>query len=70
MNFTRLTLEDIDDIRPLMAKAANRLCDNTIGTLFMWRDYFKTHYFIDENGSLYGTSSGKVLFYDTHRRRY
>lgn len=53
MNFTRLTLEDIDDIRPLMAKAANRLCDNTIGTLFMWRDYFKTHYFIDENGSLF-----------------
>ncbi|NLL38829.1 MAG: DUF2156 domain-containing protein [Clostridiales bacterium] len=53
MNFTRLTLSDIEKVRPLLTKATNRLCDNTVGGLFMWRDFFDSHYFIDENQTLF-----------------
>lgn len=64
MNFTRLTLSDIEKIRPLLTGVTNRLCDNTIGGLFMWRDFFDSHYYIDENQTLFirHKVAGKHMF--------
>lgn len=64
MNFTRLALGDIKRIKPFLEKATNRLCDNTVGGLFIWRDLFDSHYFISESGSLFlrHRVDGKLMF--------
>ena len=40
LNFKKLELHDIDIIKPYFLKSNSRICDNTIGGVFMWRDYF------------------------------
>jgi hypothetical protein len=52
LDFRLLTLDDIHTVRAFLAQRQGRLCDYTIGGIFMWRDFFKTHVAI-ENGSLY-----------------
>ena len=48
MEFKRLTLNDIPLIRPYFVKQKSRICDYSVGGLFMWRDYFYTEYAIEE----------------------
>lgn len=52
MNFEPLKLEHIELIKPYFDKCTCRLCDCTIGGTFMWRDFFKTEFHI-EDGVLY-----------------
>ena len=44
LQFTKLTLNDIDKIKPFLSYFNNKICDNTVGGAFMWRDYFETEY--------------------------
>lgn len=44
LEFKKLTLNDIDIIRSYFVQSQNRICDNTAGTVMMWRDYFSTEF--------------------------
>ena len=44
LEFTKLTLADIRKIRPYFPYSKNKICDNTVGSAFMWRDYFEVEY--------------------------
>ena len=52
MEFKRLTLDCINNLKPYFANNQCRICDCTIGGTFIWRDYHKTEYAI-EDGVLY-----------------
>ena len=52
LEFTPLTLNEIDLLRPYFQANDNRLCDCTVGGTFIWRDYFETAYAI-AGGALY-----------------
>ena len=42
LNFTDLKLSDIETVRPYLAMQNTRICDYSIGGIFMWRDFFHT----------------------------
>jgi hypothetical protein len=44
LEFSKLTLDDIDTITPFLNYSKNMICDNTIGGAFMWRDFFGVEY--------------------------
>ena len=44
LSFKKLTIDDIAIIRPYFQFTLSRACDNTIGGVFMWRDFFNTEY--------------------------
>ena len=46
LTFKKLSLADIDVVRPFFSYSLSRACDNTIGGTFMWRDFFETEYCI------------------------
>ena len=48
MEFRKLTLNEIPLIKPFFLIQKSRICDYSIGGLFMWRDYFYTEYAIEE----------------------
>jgi hypothetical protein len=52
LNFRKLTLDDIDVIRPFFNTNYSRVCDHTIGGTIIWRDFYKTEYAID-GGALF-----------------
>ena len=49
LEFTRLTLDDINEIRAYFPYSLNRICDNTVGGAFMWRDYFSVEYAVHDD---------------------
>lgn len=52
LNFRKLQLEDVEVVRAFLNKSKSRICDYTIGGLFMWRDYFDTEFVVDD-GTLF-----------------
>ena len=44
LEFKRLTLDDLPFIRQHLVKSTGRFCDETPGTLFMWRNYYSVAY--------------------------
>jgi hypothetical protein len=44
LDFVKLTLNDIEKVRAYFPYSTNRICDNTVGGAFMWRDYFSVEY--------------------------
>jgi hypothetical protein len=44
LEFSELGLSDIDKLRPLIVQGDSRICNNTVGGVFMWRDYFTMEY--------------------------
>lgn len=44
LEFSRLKLTDIDKLRPLIMSPSSNICNNTVGGIFMWRDYFPKEY--------------------------
>lgn len=52
MNFQPLTLREIGAFRPLFQKLTSRTCDYTVGSMFMWRDFFHIEYAL-EKGALF-----------------
>jgi len=47
-----LTEQDLPKLQPFLRDNPSRLCDLTVGGIFIWRDYYKTEYAIHE-GILY-----------------
>lgn len=46
LEFKRMTLADLDELRPYIIQSRTRSCDDTIADVFMWRDYFDKYYCI------------------------
>ncbi len=63
LQFQPLTLEEIDLVRPRFQQLCARTCDYTVGGMFMWRDFFRMEYALqdgvfysrlhDENGAVF-----------------
>ena len=48
LNFKKLTMDDIEIVRPYFVYSRSNNCDNTVGGSVMWSDYFNTRYTIVE----------------------
>lgn len=48
MKYKSLTLQDIETIRPFYRMIQSRTCDFTVGGMFMWRDFYKMEYAIED----------------------
>jgi len=46
LEFKKLKLSDIDKIKHYFDYSVNRICDNSVGGAFMWRDFFSVEYAI------------------------
>ena len=55
LEFSQLTLCDIDKLRPYLLQDSSRICDYTVGGLFMWRDYYSTEYAIYDDTVIFMT---------------
>ena len=49
MAFTPLTLNDIELVRPFLKRLCAQTCDFTVGGMFMWRDYFRMEYAVEDD---------------------
>lgn len=49
LDFKTLTLADIPVLRSFFAAQCDRICDYSVVSLFMWREFFKTEYAIYNN---------------------
>ena len=52
MEFNKLSLDSINILRPYFLDNQCRICDCTVGGTFIWRDYHKTEYAV-EDGTLF-----------------
>ena len=52
LDFRKLTLANLETVRPFFFANKRRICDSTIGNTFMWRDLINTEFAI-ENDVLY-----------------
>ncbi len=48
MDFQKLTLAQTEEVRSRLGYLRSNTCDFTVGGMFMWRDYFKMEYAIDD----------------------
>lgn len=63
LDFKELSIEDIPLIKPFYNKPDNRTCDNTVGGIFVWRDYYKTRYaIVDKTLIMKVELAGKTAF--------
>ena len=53
LEFHKLKLDDIEKVRSYFNYSVNRICDNTVGGAFMWRDYFSVEYAVYNNTVIY-----------------
>lgn len=64
--FQPLQLQHLPVIRPYLHDAASRICDETVGTLFMWRKYYSTSYALYNDSLILqyqtGTETGTTTF--------
>jgi len=44
LEFKKITLGEIERIKAYFPYSRNRVCDNTVGGNFMWRDFFSTEF--------------------------
>jgi len=44
LEFSKLQISDINKLRPFIRSGNTRVCNNTVGSIFMWRDYFSTEF--------------------------
>lgn len=56
MDFSPLTFDDMDLVRPYLGRLQSRTCDFTMGGIFIWRDFFRMEYAV----------SGETLFSRLH----
>ena len=53
LNFALLTLKDIPSVEPFLKFQQSRICDYSIGGIFMWRDYFHTRFTVFKGALLF-----------------
>ncbi|MBR1453129.1 MAG: DUF2156 domain-containing protein [Lachnospiraceae bacterium] len=56
IDFKKLTMNDIEIVRPYFAYSRSNSCDNTVGGSVMWADYFNTRYAIIDRTLLFKVS--------------
>ncbi len=56
LNFAPLTLDDIPTVKPFLGFQQSRICDYSIGGIFMWRDYFHTRFAVSHGALLFEVS--------------
>jgi len=44
LEFSKLELCNIEKLRPLILQGSSRICNNTVGGVFIWRDFFSLEY--------------------------
>ena len=44
LEFSKLELHNIDKLKPLILQSDSEICNNTVGGIFMWRDFFSMEY--------------------------
>jgi len=44
LEFSRLSLSELKTLRPFILQGNSKICNNTVGGIFMWRDYFNMEY--------------------------
>lgn len=49
MDFKRLSVDDVNLIRPFFESSGLTACDYSVGGVFLWRDFFDTHYAITDD---------------------
>ena len=49
LSFKKLTLKDINFVKPYFSYSLSCACDNTVGGTFMWRDFFETEYCLQDD---------------------
>ncbi len=65
MEFKKLTLQDIEIVRPFFCRSAYRSCDFTVGGLFLWRHVWHPEFAIEDGvfySRLYDKDGG--LYYN------
>lgn len=48
MNYEPLDLKDVETVKPFFSMVDSRTCDFTVGGMFMWRDYYRMEYAIED----------------------
>ena len=56
LNFKKLTMDDIEIVRPYFEYSRSNNCDNTVGGSVMWADFFNTRYTIVERTLIFCVS--------------
>jgi len=46
LEFSKVTLSDIEKLKPFIVQKSSNVCNFTVGNLFMWRDYHEMEYAI------------------------
>lgn len=59
MDFKKLTIDDIEEVRPYFLYSLSNNCDNSIGGSVMWADFFDTNFAIYNDTLIF-----KVKFFD------
>lgn len=49
MDFIKISLDDNEILKPYLNKANFNICDYSLGTFLMWRDYYNIEYCIKDN---------------------
>ena len=62
MKFNKLELSNSRELRPFFKDNECRICDFTFGGTFIWRDYHKTEYAIDEGTLFFRTQYPGLCF--------
>lgn len=63
IEFKKLEKEDFDEIKDYFNENPSKICDNTLGTVFMWRYYFDTSYsVVGKTLILKQTYNGETVF--------
>lgn len=63
MIFNKLTINDIPKLKKYLCGTMARVCDYTVGGVFIWRDYFDTYYCIEKDTLiLKNTYDGTMTF--------
>lgn len=44
LEFSKVQLSDFEKLRPVIRNSNTKVCNNTIGNIFMWRDYYSTEF--------------------------
>ena len=58
MEFKPLTLREVGTVRPLFQTLKSRTCDYSVGSMFMWREFFRIEFAL-EDGALFSRIYGE-----------
>ncbi len=65
MKFSKAEIEDIPILRAALSDYCERVCDYSAGNLVFWRNYYKTEYYLADDGFAlhFGSLGGKSCYW-------